>query len=165
MGNLFAFQGGLIVNLTIDQYFNLYLNESGRTTKETSFGGEITFGLDEEECNLFIQMVLSGEKKANTCSLESMEIDFEPLPQKGQFSVLTDYYGKPVAILETIDVQIIEFNNITWEMAKKEGNASTMEEWRESHIQYLEEDGALMGYEFSSSMPIVFEEFKVVYAK
>jgi uncharacterized protein YhfF len=162
---MFALQGGLIVNLTIDEYFNLFLKDSGRSAKDTSFAGEITFGLDEEECNWFIQRVLSGEKKANTCSLESMELDLEPIPKKGEFSVLTDYYGKPVAVLETLDVQIIGFNNISWEMAQKAGNANSMEEWREAEIQYLEEDGELMGYEFSSSMPIVFEEFKVVYSK
>ena len=41
-------------------------------------------------------------------------------------------------------------------MAQKAGNANSMEEWREAEIQYLEEDGN-MGYEVSSSMPIVFE--------
>ena len=108
MGNMFALQGGLIVNLTIDEYFNLFLKDSGRSAKDTSFAGEITFGLDEEECNWFIQRVLSGEKKANTCSLESMELDLEPIPKKGEFSVLTDYYGKPVAVLKLWTYKLLD---------------------------------------------------------
>ena len=38
-----------------------------------------------------------------------------------------------------------------------------MEQWRQSHIEYFEEEADIIGYNFSESMPIVFEEFEVVY--
>ena len=50
-------------------------------------------------------------------------------------------------------------------MAEKEGEEDSFESWKESHNEFFEYDAEIMGYEFKPDMPVVFEEFKVIYKK
>ena len=56
------------------------------------------------------------------------------------------------------------FKDVTWDIAQKEGEYSNIEQWRQEHIEFFEDEAALMGYEFSEDMPLLFEEFEVVYS-
>jgi len=55
------------------------------------------------------------------------------------------------------------FKDVTWEYARKEGEDQNIEQWRENHIEFFKDEADLMGYDFSEDMPVVFEEFEVVY--
>ena len=46
---------------------------------------------------------------------------------------------------------------------RREGEDDSLDSWRESHIAFLTEEGRQLGYEFSEDMPVIFEEFKLVY--
>lgn len=44
-----------------------------------------------------------------------------------------------------------------------EGEDDTLESWRAGHIRFFKEEGNELGYEFSNDMPVVFEDFEIVY--
>ena len=55
------------------------------------------------------------------------------------------------------------FKDVTWQIAEKDGESSSIEEWRENYREYLEEEADIVGFEFSEDTPVVIEEFEVVY--
>ena len=70
-----------------------------------------------------------------------------------------------LCIIQTTKVDILPYNQVTWEMAAKEGEDDSLESWRANHDDFFEFDADIMGYEFTPEMPVVFEEFKVLYKK
>ena len=127
------------------------------------YNGELQFGYDESSINELNALVLCGIKKA-TCSLfDSFELDMIDVPKTGNYYVLTDSKDNAVCIIKDVNVSIMAFNQMYWELAKKEGEDSDMEQWRESHRDFFEEEAYELGVDFNESSLIVFEEFEVVY--
>ncbi|WP_249168760.1 ASCH domain-containing protein [Alkaliphilus sp. B6464] len=48
-------------------------------------------------------------------------------------------------------------------MCKRGGEDDTLESWRAGHINFFREEGNKLGYEFRNDMPVIFEDFEVVY--
>ncbi|WP_205668549.1 ASCH domain-containing protein [Ammoniphilus sp. CFH 90114] len=51
------------------------------------------FELTEESANKLAYLVKNGQKKATAAALWSFEQNNEPLPQVGDYSVITDWHG------------------------------------------------------------------------
>ena len=68
-----------------------------------------------------------------------------------------------IFVIELESVNIIPFNEVTWEMAQKEGEDESLQAWREKHQEYLEDEGAVLGFEFTPDIKLVYQTFKVVY--
>ncbi|MDD6157191.1 MAG: ASCH domain-containing protein [Lachnospiraceae bacterium] len=120
------------------------------------------FELTEGACNYLLDLVLKGQKRATSSSVWGYEIEGEPIPQEGNFSVITDWDGNPGCVVKTTRVRIIPYKDITYEIAKLEGEDDSLESWRKKHEDFFREEGEELGYEFSEDMPVIFEEFEVV---
>lgn len=77
-------------------------------------------------------------------------------------SVITYWDGKPGCVIKTTRVRIIPYKDITFEIAKLEGEDDSLASWRKNHEHFFREEGKELGYEFSEEMPVIFEEFEVV---
>jgi len=146
----------------VEDYWNEYIKMLGGKQK-LPFGGEMSFGMDEQMSVQLTSLVLSGKKRGTCSALEAYSIDNEKLPKAGVYSVLTDWEGNPLGIIKEISVDILPFNQVPWSMAEKEGEDESLEGWRENHEDFFKEDADIMGYEFSPEMPVVFEEFCLVH--
>lgn len=71
----------------------------------------------------------------------------------------------PKCVIETTNVSILPFKDITYDICRLEGEDDSLESWRKGHISFFKEEGKKSGYEFSEEMPVVFEEFEVVYQR
>ena len=87
------------------------------------------------------------------------------MPEKGSYSIVTDWEGVPKCVIETTNVRILPFKDVTYDICKLEGEDDSLESWRKGHISFFKEEGKKSGYEFSEEMPVVFEEFEVVYQR
>ncbi len=146
----------------IETYWKKFLQDK-KLPDSTPFAGECSFGSNEQmSCNL-TALVLTGHKQATTSALESFELDNETLPHKDFYYAVTDWSGNPCAIIKTTKVSIMAYKDMTWDLARKEGEDNSMESWIKSHNTFFQEDSDIMGYTFSPDMPIVFEEFELVY--
>lgn len=127
------------------------------------YNGELQFGYDADSINQMNALVLCGVKKA-TCSLfESFDLDMIPVPKTNDHYVLIDSKDQAVCIVKDVNVSIMAFKQMYWELAQKEGEDSSFEDWRENHIEYFEDEAIDLGIEFNENSLIVFEEFEVVY--
>ncbi|MGN0403445.1 MAG: ASCH domain-containing protein [Acetatifactor sp.] len=60
------------------------------------------------------------------------------------------------------NVRILPYKDITFDIAKLEGEDDTLESWRNNHEVFFREEGKELGYEFTEDMEVIFEEFEVV---
>ena len=148
----------------IDMFWNKFLKETNRV-ETTKYLEIFHFELTKEQANELLQLVLSGKKRATASSLWSHENEGESIPKVGDLSIVTDWEGIPQCVIETTAVTIIPFEEITYDICKREGEDDTLESWRAGHIKFFKEEGDIFGYEFSNKMPVIFEDFEVVYSR
>ena len=120
------------------------------------------FEMNEKACNYLLDLVLKGKKSATSSSLDGYKCSEEEIPKVGDLSVITDWNGNPGCIIRTTNVLVIPFKDITFEIAKKEGEDDNLDSWRKNHIEFFKEEGKELGYQFNENMKVVFEEFEVI---
>ena len=146
----------------LDEYWNKFIKETGRS-EDDKCAGDLTFEAKGFVGTELITLVLTNKKTAFFTSWATYSIDQEPLPVSGELYVVLDRADKPRAIIETQSVEIVPFNEVTWEMARLEGEDENLGAWRERKQEYLEDEGAILGFEFTPEIKLVFQTFKVIY--
>jgi uncharacterized protein YhfF len=101
-------------------------------------------------------------KRATSSSLAAFELGDETMPKEGELSVITDWDGNPRCVVRTKKLHILPYEEITYDLAKLEGEDETLDSWKRSHERFFTREGEMLGYHFSPQMSVVFEEFEVV---
>ena len=148
----------------IDEFWNEFIQETGRSPEDRC-AGDLNFEAKGFVGNEMITLVLAGKKTAFFTSWATYAIDQEPLPISGELYVVLDHNNNPTCVIETEEVQVVPFNEVTWEMASKEGEDENLGVWKEKKQEYLEDEGAILGFEFTPDIKLVYQTFKVVYKK
>ena len=80
------------------------------------------------------QLVIDGKKTA-TCSGHIFhELEKEPLPKVGEYSIVLNSKEQPVAMIKLVDVSIVPMNEVTEEFAVAEGEGP-YEAWKSAHVE------------------------------
>ena len=148
----------------VNGFWRRFLQATGRDESE-SYSSVFHFELTEYWANELLRLVLEGKKKATCSSLGSFKMEGEELPSEGDLSVITDWDGNPRCVIETTHITILPFRDMTFEICKREGEDECLETWVKGHTRYFTDEGKELGYEFSPDMPVVFEDFKVIYSE
>lgn len=130
----------------------------------TEYVDSFHFELSEYWANELLRLVLAGVKKATSSSMYNYEINGDPLPQVGDYNIVTDWAGNARCIIRTTRVTILPYKDVTFDLCRLEGEDDSLESWRNAHSAFFEQDGSEIGFDFSEDMQVVFEEFEVVYA-
>jgi uncharacterized protein YhfF len=147
----------------LDRFWQDFLQKTNRNPA-LRYQGSFFFELSEFWANELLRLVLIGQKKATCSSLYAFELEHERIPQKEDFSIVTDFAGNPRCIIETVSVTILPFSAMTFEICKREGEDDNLASWKRGHERFFREEARLLGYTFSEEMPVVFEDFEVVYS-
>lgn len=123
------------------------------------------FEMTEKLANELLELVLIGKKKATSSSYLAYEIEKEELPKVGSYSIITNWDGIPYCVIQTTNVNIISYKDMTYDIVKLEGEDDNLESWQKNHERFFRKEGKHIGYEFNLDMPVVFEEFVVVFKK
>jgi len=130
------------------------------------FGSAWSFGSDKCMANELAKLVLEGKKTATASAKIEYDLENEPLPVSNQyFDILLNGEGIPVAILQTTNVYVMSFNQITPEHAYKESEGDrTLDYWQKVHREFWSESFKEKEIEIDiETMDVVCEEFEVVY--
>ena len=146
----------------IQLFWNSFISETNRDAGLNYFDC-FHFDTTEEWANKLLELVLEGKKKATASSIHFYECQGMPLPKIGDLNIVTDWDGNPRCVIETINVTVLPFRDITFEICRREGEDDSLESWQKGHIHFFTEDGQAEGYQFTWDMPVVFEDFEVVY--
>jgi uncharacterized protein YhfF len=119
---------------------------------------------NKADADALADLVVNGVKQATASSLWVYEAEGEPLPQAGDFSVITEWDGGPRAIIRTTAVEVVPFSEVTPEFAATEGEGDrSLRYWREAHWAAFSRELALIGREPAEDMPVVCERFELVF--
>ncbi|MCR5229411.1 MAG: ASCH domain-containing protein [Solobacterium sp.] len=109
-------------------------------------------------------LVIRGIKTATCSAYDLYQIENEPLPKPGDYSVILNSDGEAVCIIETVKVYVTEFCRVSAEHAFREGEGDrSLEYWRAVHESFLTGELASVSLSFDENTKVVCEEFEVVY--
>jgi uncharacterized protein YhfF len=122
------------------------------------------FCSNEADANELGELVRAGIKTA-TCSLFWVyEAEHERVPQVGDLSIITNWDGDPLGIIQTTEVEIKPYNTVDPQFAYDEGEGDrSLQFWRAAHWRVFSQECALIGREPAEDMPVVCERFRFVF--
>lgn len=113
-----------------------------------------SFGDTAALADELLALVLSGRKTATCWSAADGQQSYP-----GKRSILCDGSGRPRAIVETVSLRTLPFNQVSEDFARKEGEGDlSLAYWRLEHRRFFEGIG-----EFSETMALWCEEFTVIH--
>lgn len=122
------------------------------------------FGDSPALADELVQLVLSGRKRATAGLLWTWQAEGRSPPRPGDLSIATRSDGTPVCLIETTRVDIVPFDAVTAEFARREGEGeATLASWRRDHEAYFARECARLGRTPAPDMPIVCEQFRRLY--
>ena len=146
----------------LDEYWNKFITEKNLPS-ETRCAGDLFFEAKGFVRDELTTLVVTGRKTAFFSSYATFAIDQEPLPVSGELYIVVDRASKPACVIELDAVEVLPLNEVTWEMASKEGEDENLEEWKQKKQELLEDEGAVLGFEFTPDIKVVYQSFKVIY--
>ena len=156
---------GQSVSELVERFWDEYVSQKG-SDQAAQLYEVFHFEDNESGANELGQLVLDGVKRATASSLWGYETEGKALPEAGALSIVTNWHGEPLCVIETTQVDIDPFGEVSEEFAAVEGEGDgSLQYWREGHIRYFGRECARLGKEFLDDMPVVCERFAVRYAQ
>ena len=82
----------------------------------------------------------------------------------GSVSIVTDGFGFPRCAIRAEEVERLPFGQVDARWAALEGEGDlTLEDWREGHRRFFEDEGARLGIAFSNHEIVLMERFSVIW--
>ncbi len=109
-------------------------------------------------------LIVQGLKTATCSALWEWEAEGEAPYEPGAVTIVLDGRGEPLGIVETTEVTIRKYNEVTADFARAEGEGDlSLEYWREAHRDFFSRTLPKIEKEFSEEMPLVCERFRLIY--
>ena len=124
------------------------------------------FGNSSEMAQELTKLVISGKKIATASLLAVNQLKPEIAPIDGGYSVVTDFEGNPMCVIQTTEIRHLPFDEVDAKFAFDEGEGDqTLEYWREVHWRYFTKEVAELGIEFNEESLVCCERFKLLNSK
>lgn len=125
-----------------------------------------SFGDSPVLADALVGLVLRGHKTATSAALVEYEATGEPVPRRGDLSIVLDGDGHPAALVRTTAVRRSRFADVDAEHAAAEGeDDGSLESWRREHERYWRRVLPGLGAEISDDTEIVLERFELLYPR
>ena len=86
------------------------------------------------------------------------------LPSVGDLDIVTDWKGVAQCIIQTTNVNVVPFHDVTAEHARLEGEGDgSLEFWRTVHRAYFQRELKDTQYTRVHDIPVVCQTFEVVF--
>ncbi|MCX7024300.1 MAG: amino acid racemase [Spirochaetes bacterium] len=122
------------------------------------------FCSNEADANELGRLVLAGRKRATASSLRACKAEGEALPSVGDYSVVTDWQGTALCVIETTRLELKPFGKVDEAFAarEREGDGS-LGYWRDCHERFFSAEHAVLAISFDLGSPVLCEDFRVVW--
>ena len=132
---------------------------SGHHTPDTGYDAW-HFSDSQVVADELAQLTASGRKQATSALLALFTAGGEPLPNIGDYHIITDWEGRAVCIIEMTAVDVLPFDRVGSEHAFLEGEGErSLSYWRSVHRDCFAADARSVGLEFNEQMDVVCMRF------
>jgi uncharacterized protein YhfF len=147
----------------VEQYWESFRQASGVDAERH---GTFAFGDATEMADELAGLVVRGPKRATAGLLLDYERDHEPLPRDGDFAVVVDGRGLPVAVIRTTQVEVKPLREVDAAFAWDEGEGDrSLAYWLDAHRRFFARRCEALGVAFSDELLTVFERFELVWPR
>lgn len=148
--------------MTAEQMWHAYCESSG-VSEQTPYSAWAFYGGGAVGDEL-AQLVLAGTKTATASALLAFELEEEPLPNVGEYSVILLDNGEAAGVICDTKVTLVPFDEVSGEHACKEGEGDrSLAYWRQVHREAFAPDFEAAGKRFDEHGLCVLEEFALRY--
>jgi len=125
------------------------------------------FHNNKEDANRLGALVVDGKKQAGSGLYAWYKEANADLPAIGTKNIITDFDGKALAIIETIKVDTIPFNQISAGYAELDmgTNLEPLKNWKKAHWDFFSSALKESGVEPTEEMLVVCEWFETIWTK
>lgn len=151
------------MNDLVKQFWLDFCQESG-VSPETPY--QVWYFHNNQESSVELaELVISGKKKATASLVEFNEKHPQVAPIDEGYSIVTDFNGNPLCVIQTTEIRHLPFDEVDAEFAFDEGEGDqTLEDWREGHWAYFTKEAAENGLEFNEKSLVCCERFKLLFS-
>ncbi len=153
------------MNAAIEKYWDEFLILNPAIPKDTLyqvwfFGNTVEMALELAE------LVIEGKKFATASLAAVNEIKAEEAPIPDGYSVITDFHGFPMCVIQTIEIRHLPFEEVDSQFASDEGEGDqSLEYWRDVHWRYFLREAAELGLDFDKRSLVCCERFRLLHPK
>jgi uncharacterized protein YhfF len=115
------------------------------------------FGDNRDLCDELLALVRAGVKTATCGAQRDYPEGSADMPIPGRIDIALDWDDRPALLIETLEVTIRRYCDVTEEFALAEGEDKTLGGWRDGHRRYFERNGG-----FDPEMELVCERFRMI---
>lgn len=126
---------------------------------QSRYPGAVTFRFGDGPalCNRLLALVRSGVKRATCGRLQDYLDDPAAMPVIGRCDIATTWDSAPALIIRTRQLINIRYCDVTWDLARQEGEDEALSGWQEGHARFFARNGG-----FDAEMMLLFEVFDLV---
>ena len=148
--------------MTAEQMWHAFCESSG-VPEQTPYSAWAFCG-GGAVCDELAQLVLAGTKTATASALLAYELEKEPLPETGEYSVILLDNGEAAGVICDTKVTLVPFDEVSGEHACKEGEGDrSLAYWKKVHREAFVPDYEAAGKPFDEHGLCVLEEFELRY--
>lgn len=119
---------------------------------------------NDEIADELLELYLNGTKSAGSGLVKDYELAGDPLPQVGNYWIILDSKKKPRCIVQTIRVELYQFDQVPDEVATAEGEGDlSLDYWRKAHIDFFTPFLKDWGITDLDKETLITEFYEVVY--
>jgi len=124
------------------------------------------FGNTPEMAKELAELVIAGKKFATASLAAVNEVKPGEAPMPDGYSVVTDFHGSPLCVIQTMEIRHLPFGEVDAQFASDEGEGDqTLEYWRDVHRRYFTGEAAELGLDFDESSLVCCERFKLLFPR
>lgn len=119
---------------------------------------------NEHDANELAELVVTGTKRATASLYILYEYEDEEIPKVVDYSIITNWDGIAKCIIQTTNVEVVPYKDVTDEFAFIEGEGDkSLQYWRNAHWHFFSREMENLGKEPNEEMLVVCEKFTVVF--
>ena len=120
-----------------------------------------SYGVEPDE---LARLTVENVKTATASAFEEYALENEAIPEEGELNIILDANEEAVCITKTTKVKVVPFIEVSNEHAYKEGEGDrSLHYWRAVHKDFFNQSYTKKGLTFHEHIPVVCEEFEVIY--
>jgi len=152
-----------MMNTDVQKYWDEFLIINPNVPKDTPYQVWY-FGNTDEMALELAKLVIEGKKFATGSLVAVNEVKPEEAPIADGYSVVTDFHGVPMCVIQTVEIRHLPYEEVDAQFASDEGEGDqSLEYWRDVHWRYFTREAAELGIEFNEQSLVCCERFRLLF--